>query len=60
MTDRYPHDQPSLLETGLTLQQDGLALLLAEIKALQVMIPVGQRELPTDTETEAGFDNMPV
>lgn len=53
-------ETPELLESGLLLQEQGLLLLLAEIRALQAMIPAGDRELPTDAETEAGFDNMPV
>lgn len=52
--------EPSAVEVGLRLQEDGLRLLLAEVRALQAMIPAGERELPTEAETEAGFDNMPV
>lgn len=51
---------PDLLDAGLKLQEEGLRLLYAEIRALQAMIPLGEAELPTDTEIEAGFDNMPV
>lgn len=55
-----PAKAPEMLEAGLALQEEGLRLLFAEIRALQAMIPVGERELPTEAETEAGFDNMPV
>ncbi len=60
--DQMPkaNETPELLETGFMLQEQGLMLLLAEIRALQAMIPAGERELPTEAETEAGFDNMPV
>ena len=54
------NETPELLETGFMLQEQGLIFLLAEIRALQAMIPAGERELPTEAETEAGFDNMPV
>lgn len=51
---------PDLLQSGLDLQEEGLRLLFAEIRALQAMIPAGERELPNDAEREAGYDNMPV
>lgn len=53
-------DETEVLQMGLKLQEEGLRVLFSEIRALQAMIPVGERELPTDAETEAGFDNMPV
>lgn len=49
-----------VLEAGAALQEEGLRLLFAEIRALQAMIPVGERELPSEAEIEQGFDNMPV
>ncbi|HMS93899.1 MAG TPA: hypothetical protein PKA03_01510 [Tabrizicola sp.] len=49
-----------LIGAGLKLQEDSLRLLLAEVKALQSMLALGEREIPTDAETEAGYDNMPV
>ncbi len=54
------HEEIPILDASLALQEEGLRLLLAEIRALQAMIPAGDRELPTDAETESGFDNMPV
>ena len=53
-------DETEVLQLGLKLQEEGLRVLFSEIRALQAMIPVGDRELPTDAETEAAFDNMPV
>lgn len=52
--------EASILDTGFRLQEEGLKLLLAEMRALQAMIPLGERDLPTAADTEAGFDNMPV
>lgn len=39
-----------------------LALLLAEMKALEAMMPglAPEAPKPTEAEIEAGFDNMPV
>ena len=54
------HGGTPVLDASLTLQEEGLRLLFAEIRALQAMIPAGDRELPTDAETDSGFDNMPV
>jgi hypothetical protein len=53
-------DEADLLEAGIELQQHGLELLLAEMRALSVMIPGQDMRMPTDAEVEAGFDNMPV
>ena len=52
--------QAGAFEAGLALQEEGLRLLLAEVRALQAMIPAGERELPGEEEIEKGFDNMPV
>lgn len=49
-----------LIGAGLRLQEDSLRLLLAEVQALQSMLALGEREIPTEAETEAGYDNMPV
>lgn len=53
-------DEAGLLVAGVCLQQQGLALLLAEMHALAAMLPGEDTRLPTDAEVEAGFDNMPV
>ena len=53
-------EEAAIIGASLALQEEGLRLLFAEIRALQAMIPAGDRELPTDAETESGFDNMPV
>jgi hypothetical protein len=45
---------------GIKLQQQGLDLLLAEMRALAVLMPGEDSRLPTDAEVEAGFDNMPI
>lgn len=64
-TDPIPPVDPvpneaELLAAGLYLQQQGMALLLAEMHALAAMLPGEDTRLPTDAEVEAGFDNMPV
>lgn len=53
-------EEAELLAAGIELQQQGLELLLAEMRALAAMIPGEDSRLPTDAEVEAGFDNMPV
>ena len=54
--------ETELIEAGLTLQAQGMHLLLAEMRALSGLIPgaVVIPDLVSDNETEAGFDNMPV
>jgi hypothetical protein len=64
--------ETDLLQAGLTLQQQGLQLLLAEMCALAAVMPgnpstdpaqTGAGQHPgtsTDAEIEASFDNMPV
>ncbi|MDP3195758.1 hypothetical protein [Tabrizicola sp.] len=53
-------EEADLLAAGLELQQQGMELLLAEMRALAAMLPGEDPHLPTDAEVEAGFDNMPV
>lgn len=70
MTARKPADpilpadiireEAELLAAGMDLQQQSIALLLAEMHALAAMLPGEDQHLPTDAEVEAGFDNMPV
>jgi hypothetical protein len=64
MTARKPadliRDEAELLAAGIELQQQGLELLLAEMRALAALMPGEDSSLPTDAEVEAGFDNMPV
>jgi hypothetical protein len=64
MTARTPADlireETELLQTGIELQQQGLDLLLAEMRALAALIPGEDTSPPTDAEIEAGYDNMPV
>jgi hypothetical protein len=64
MTARTPADliceEAELLRTGIELQQQGLDLLLAEMRALAALMPGEDSRLPTDAEIEAGYDNMPV
>ncbi len=64
MTARTPADlireEAALLATGIELQQQGLDLLLAEMRALAALMPGEDTRLPTDAEIEAGYDNMPV
>jgi hypothetical protein len=51
--------EADLLEAGLSLQTEGLKLLLAEMRALSALIP-HQADPPSDSEVEAGFDNLPI
>lgn len=64
MTHRKPadliRDEAELIAAGVGFQQQGLDLLLAEMRALAVLMPGEATHLPTDAEIEAGFDNMPV
>ena len=52
--------EADLLKAGLALEEQGLKLLLAEMQALTTLIPGKAATLPTETEIEEGFDNMPV
>ncbi|MFM7336645.1 MAG: hypothetical protein ACKO2N_05300 [Tabrizicola sp.] len=64
MTARKPadlvRDEIDLLTAGIELQQQGLDLLLTEMRALAALMPGEDSRRPTDAEVEAGFDNMPV
>jgi hypothetical protein len=70
MTNGNPADlmrqEVDLIETGLRMQSQGLAVLLAEMRALAGLMPgavapVDPTELArSEAATEAGFDNMPV
>ncbi len=51
--------EADLVEAGLTLQSEGLRLLLAEMLALATLIPHATPPA-SDTEVEDGFDNMPI
>ncbi|MFN3992395.1 MAG: hypothetical protein ACK4IU_05750 [Tabrizicola flagellatus] len=53
-------DEAEFVAAGIELQQQGLELLLAEMRALATLIPGKDKHQPTDAEIEAGFDNMPV
>lgn len=53
-------DEAELLAAGFELQQQGLELLLAEMRALAAMMPGEELQLSTEAEVEAGFDNMPI
>jgi hypothetical protein len=59
-TADFIHDEADLLAAGMELQQQGLELLLAEMRALAALIPGENKDLPTEAEVEASFDNMPV
>ena len=52
--------EADLLKAGIAVEEQGLKLLLAEMQALTTLIPGRSATLPTDAETEEGFDNMPV
>lgn len=55
-----------VIEAGLQMQSQGLALLLAEMQALVGLLPgafapgAGKTLTEAEAEVEAGFDNMPV
>lgn len=51
--------EADLLEAGLSLQTEGLKLLLAEMRALSALIP-HQGDPASEAEVEAGFDNLPI
>lgn len=55
-----PRRETGLLDAGIALQHQGLALLLAEMHGLAALMPGEDSRLPTDAEVEAGFDNMPI
>lgn len=52
--------ETDLMKAGLALEEQGLKMLLAEMQALTTLIPGQPTALPTEAETEDGFDNMPV
>lgn len=52
--------ESDLLKAGLALEEEGLKLLWAEMRALAALIPGAAVSLPTEAETEDAFDNMPV
>jgi hypothetical protein len=53
-------DEAEALAAGITLQHQGLELLLSEMRALASLMPGEDSRLPTDAEIEASFDNMPI
>lgn len=53
-------DEADFLAAGIDVQTQGLKLLLAEMRALAVMMPGMDSHQPTDAEIESGFDNMPI
>ncbi|MBN8630193.1 MAG: hypothetical protein J0L76_04985 [Rhodobacterales bacterium] len=53
-------DEAELVAAGFRMQQQGLDLLLAEMRALAALMPGEDSRRPTDAEVEAGFDNMPI
>ena len=61
-TDGILAAEAELIAAGSALQEQGLALLLAEMQALKGMMTAAtpKQEPPSEAETEAGFDNMPV
>jgi len=57
---RQVRGEADFLAAGFQLQNQGLELLLAEMRALAALMPGEDSQLPTDAEVEAGFDNMPI
>jgi hypothetical protein len=58
--DELIRTESELLQAGMKLQEQGLDLLLAEMRALAMLIPGAAMHHPTEAEIEASFDNMPV
>jgi hypothetical protein len=58
--DPLAREKAAALVAGVDLQQQGLRLLLAEMRALAVLLPCAAAHPPSDAEVEAQFDNMPV
>jgi hypothetical protein len=56
--------EAALVESGLSLQSEGLKLLLAEMQALAALLPAAVPPKSTaaniDAQIEADQDNMPV
>ncbi|MCX7289044.1 MAG: hypothetical protein NTW20_16250 [Rhodobacterales bacterium] len=52
--------EADLIKAGTQLQEQGLDLLIAEMRALAAILPGVAAPLATEAETEEGFDNMPV
>lgn len=59
-SDSPQRGEADLLAAGIALQNQGLELLLAEMRALAALMPGEDARLQTDAEVEAGFDNMPI
>lgn len=49
-----------LIAAGMKVQEQGLDLLLAEMRALAAILPGAAGDMPSDAEIESSFDNMPV
>jgi hypothetical protein len=68
MTAGRPNDvlqaKAEFVASGLDFQAQALTLLLAEMRALSVVLPGATHpavaRIETDAEIEADFDNMPV
>lgn len=58
--DELIRTETELLQVGMKVQEQGLDLLLAEMRALAMLIPGAETHHPTEAEIEASFDNMPV
>jgi hypothetical protein len=58
-TDELMRHEADLIGDGLRLQSQCLDLLLAEMRALALLLPAATAA-SSDSETEAEFDNMPV
>lgn len=52
--------EADLIEAGAKLQEQGLDLLLAEMRALATLLPGYAPAPATEDEAERSFDNMPV
>ncbi len=52
--------EANLIATGIRLQEQGLTVLLTEMRALATLMPGNTARHPDQAEIEASFDNMPV
>jgi hypothetical protein len=61
-TDNGQRQDADFVAAGVALQEQGLAVLLAEMRALASLMTGANAHGPTpdEAETEAAFDNMPV
>lgn len=58
-TESLRHEA-EMIEAGIAVQDQGLRMLLAEMRALAQLMPGRAEHHQTEAEIEEQFDNMPV